>query len=127
MSKDLLRTVRLEFQNPAENKNKFYEVEVFLEKNDGMYHVSRRFGRIGSNTLPTFVFESASLNEAHNHADNLVNKKISSKKDPYKVISDINKTEPPKKVKSVASVVIEEEPAVEFDHSCWGGMNLNRA
>lgn len=129
MSKELVRTIELEFHNNSENKHKFYEICVYIDNSNGMYSVSRRHGRIGANTLPKFIFESQQLADAMNEADKISLKKVNSKKDAYSVIKDemeeVKKAHQSTIYKPSKPETFEIEEAVEFNHDCWAGMKLN--
>lgn len=113
----------LEHNDSSINSHKFYEVLIWQNANH--YSVTRRFGRIGTNTKAKEVAVFADFNSAQLKATSLVNSKALKKSDPYKIIRDkrINALTVPGSSKQEApevEIVIKEVPDEQF----WGGMAL---
>ena len=120
-----IRECRLEFNCDSKNSHKFYVVEL-LKTKSGMYHVTRRYGRIGNNSKSTIVLDTACIHEAHSKADSLISSKLHSKKDKYIRVYDrtneeFGKVITPKQVKPLKIVIkADEKPNSEI----WAGMKL---
>lgn len=122
MSDKLLHEWCLEHRNPASNKNKFYEIMIYAR--GGKFCVTRRFGRIGSNTKPKDVAEFERYESAEVKAQELVSAKQFSNRDRYTPVSDIRYNQPTANqimpVQTVASTI----PKVP-DATFWSGMVLS--
>lgn len=113
----------LEHNDSSINSHKFYEVLIWQSAN--RYSVTRRFGRIGTNTKAKEVAVFSDFHSAQLKATSLVDSKTIKKSDPYKIIRDkrINALTVPGSSKQEApevEIVIKEVPDEQF----WGGMAL---
>ncbi|HFG1572316.1 TPA: WGR domain-containing protein [Vibrio cholerae] len=117
----------LEHSNSSENKHKFYEVSI-VQRGVNSFAVTRRYGRIGTNTKPRDVDTFSVFESALTKGQELVSSKRFSNRDAYSLLRESSPNEvvrgkpAPQMVPVIPEIVIEEEPAV--DDSFWTGLKL---
>lgn len=130
MADSIIKKWYLEHHDTAENKHKFYEVQV-IERGVKDFYVTRRFGRIGSNTKPKEVDSFVAVESAMVKAEEVVSGKRFNNRDRYTLVSeqDVNaptsqtaKPKPQQVAKPKPSFKIEKEP--EPDNNYWGSLQL---
>lgn len=130
MADSIIKKWYLEHHDTAENKHKFYEVQV-IERGVKDFYVTRRFGRIGSNTKPKEVDSFVLVESAMVKAEEIVSAKRFNNRDRYSLVSekDVNapssqaaKSKPQQAAQPKPTFIIEKEP--EPDNNYWGSLQL---
>lgn len=129
MADSIIKKWYLEHHDTAENKHKFYEVQV-VERGVKDFYVTRRFGRIGTNTKPKEVESFTYSESAMVKAEELVSAKRFSNRDRYTLVSqqevnlpsDQQAAKLPKVAKPKQTFKIEKEP--EPDNNYWSSLRL---
>ncbi|WP_024605123.1 MULTISPECIES: WGR domain-containing protein [unclassified Pseudoalteromonas] len=116
----------LECIDSAANKNKFYEILIWFR--DNSFYISRRFGRIGTNTKAKEIHTFKTIEAAQAKAQELVSGKRFSKKDQYTLVKQIdnsNVMDAPQittKPKADVKQVVKQKKITDTDF--WGGLSL---